>query len=491
MQNRRSPRFRRHLPWLLAWGLVTLLAALILGQREIGRQRESFDADLHRVHGLISQKLPLNDSLLTALTTAPSAESLTRMEQRLAQSHPQVLGVQKREPGGAWGDAALQAAEEMSATQKRAVITHVNLARGRYMLVQAAQPTSLALQLDLRAQIPWSDWPMARESSPAQVRLEFERQHLSLQDGILPAPDAPGWLFVFKKPVDSTSQPFTVTGLRHLAWSELPWSALFNISLLTALVLLAARALLRQRHDMARAQELVHMGEVGRLNTLNELAAGMAKELGAPLAAAQEAAALARSQLSSDEGEPLVALASVDSALDQLKNANAVVNRLRHVAEQPDLSHRMERISLMTAARATLDLLAPELARHHVRPNYVFAGPDFSVQAETEALQHILFQLVTNALQAMEGLRPHERQLTLSFASAGTMGHVTVQDSGPGIANNIATRIFEPFFTTRPGHLGLGLSQCETLAASMGGTLTAFNRMPNGAEFCLSLRLAG
>lgn len=490
MQNRRSPRYRRHLPWLLAWGLATLLAALILGQREISKQRDVFDADLHRVHSLISQKLPQNDALITSLATAPSADSRTRMEARLAVTHPQVISVQKREPGGSWGDEVLAAAQAASQKLNRPVTSNVNLARGRYLLMQAAEPASIALQLDLRAQIPWSDWPMARDAHPAQVRLEFERQYLSLQDGQLPAVDARGWLFSFSRALDSASQPFVLTGYRQLGWSELPWSALLNISLVTALLLLVARALLRQRHDMARARELMHMGEVGRINTMHELAAGMAKELGTPLNAAQAAVTHARRLLSTDDLEPLDALMAVDNAMDQLKNASNIVGRLRHVAEQPDLSHQLERLSLLDATRAALDLLQPELSRHGVRPKIEMAGEDFSVLAESEALQQILFQLVTNALQAMEGMRPQDRSLSILLVNAERMGHLTVQDTGPGIANKIATKIFDPFFTTRPGHLGLGLSQCETLASSMGGTLTAFNRVPHGAEFCLSLRVA-
>jgi signal transduction histidine kinase len=491
MQNRRSPRFRRHLPWLAVWVLVTLLAALILGQREIRKQRDQFDADLHRVHGLVSQKLLQNDALLGTLANAPNAESRARMESRLAASHPQVLGVQKREAGGSWGDEALGGAEDASAKQKHAFMAHVNLARGRYVLVQAALPTSLALQLDLRSQIAWIDWPMVRETSPVQVRLEIDRQYLNLQDGNLPTLGARGWSFDFRRPLDSASQPFILTAQRHLGWSELPWSAIVNVSLLAALLLLATRALLRQRHDMARARELMHMGEVGRLNTMNELAAGMAKELGGPIEAAQAAANQARAHLSDDSQEPLVALLAIDAAVDHLKNANSVVTRLRHVVEEPDLSHQLVRVSLHGAAKVAVDLLQPELTRQGVAPVIELAGEDFLVLAQVEALQHIIFQLITNALQAMQGMRAQERSLTLLLASAERMGHLTVQDNGPGIANNVATKIFEPFFTTRPGHLGLGLSQCETLASSMGGTLTAFNRVPRGAEFCLSLRLAG
>ncbi len=514
MQNRRTPRFRRHLPWAAAWALVSLLAALILGQREISHQRELFDADLHRIHGLLSQKLLHNDALLASLASLSGtpAESRSRTEQRLLQAQPQVIALLKRDSGTAWADDALKAAEAESARPAgvaaaktpRAVMANANLAgaaatgsppRARYFLVLSAEPTVLALQLDLRGQIPWSEWPMARDASPVQVRLEHERQMLTLQDGDLPEPGARGWLLDYRRTLDSASQPFTLTAQRHLAWRELPWSVMLNISLAVALLLLAARALLRQRHDMARARELVHMGEVGRLNTMQELAAGMAKELGTPVNAALAAASHARAQLSDDSQEPLLALASVDAAMDQLKTANVVVSRLRHVVEQPDLSHQLERISLLAAARAALDLLQPELTRHHVRPKLELTGPDFSVLAEKEALQQILFQLITNALQAMEGMRVQDRQLSLLISSplpgASPMGMLTVQDKGPGIANNVATQIFEPFFTTRPGQLGLGLSQCETLASSMGGTLTAFNRVPRGAEFCLSLRVAG
>jgi C4-dicarboxylate-specific signal transduction histidine kinase len=66
-----------------------------------------------------------------------------------------------------------------------------------------------------------------------------------------------------------------------------------------------------------------------------------------------------------------------------------------------------------------------------------------------------------------------------------------VQDSGPGFAPAALARAFEPFFTTRDGGLGLGLSLCETLAAGMGGALTARNRPEGGAELTLTLPQAG
>jgi len=71
-----------------------------------------------------------------------------------------------------------------------------------------------------------------------------------------------------------------------------------------------------------------------------------------------------------------------------------------------------------------------------------------------------------------------------------TQGCLRVQDSGPGMSPEVLPRVFAPFFTTREGGLGLGLSLCETLAGGMGGSLTAANRLPQGAEFVVSLPLA-
>jgi C4-dicarboxylate-specific signal transduction histidine kinase len=113
------------------------------------------------------------------------------------------------------------------------------------------------------------------------------------------------------------------------------------------------------------------------------------------------------------------------------------------------------------------------------------------VQAEPVALDQIVHNLLMNALQAVEKLPPGERWLTLTVSAHGARGQLDVADTGPGIAPEVLPRIFEPFYSTREGGLGLGLSLCETLATTMGGSLTATPNEPHGAVFALSLPLAG
>jgi C4-dicarboxylate-specific signal transduction histidine kinase len=112
------------------------------------------------------------------------------------------------------------------------------------------------------------------------------------------------------------------------------------------------------------------------------------------------------------------------------------------------------------------------------------------VQADAVALEQIVHNLLSNALQALQKVPLSERRLQLSAQAEGRRGVLVVRDSGPGIAPEALPRLFEPFFSTREGGLGLGLSLCETLAAGMGGELTGGNAATRGAEFRLSLPLA-
>jgi C4-dicarboxylate-specific signal transduction histidine kinase len=254
--------------------------------------------------------------------------------------------------------------------------------------------------------------------------------------------------------------------------------------------LLATRALLRQRTDRRRAEELLRLGQVARLNTLGELAAGMAHELNQPLTAMLSSTQAARRILSEDPPDLPTARVAIQHAVDQAQRASDVVNRLRHAVEQPDRGAQMQDVDLQQVARKALHLLEPELRRRFVEPTIELAGPAFRVRAEPVALEQIIHNLLMNALQALDQVQINDRKLVIALGSNDKFGQLTVRDTGPGIRSDVLPHVFEPFFTTRDGGLGLGLSLSESLASGMGGSLTAFNSTPRGAEFCLSLPLA-
>jgi C4-dicarboxylate-specific signal transduction histidine kinase len=323
-----------------------------------------------------------------------------------------------------------------------------------------------------------------------RVSLTQAGQTFLLQTGRLDTPASGGWHFEFRKQLAAESQPLMVLAERQVGWGELSWRWLLGQSLLLAGLLGAARTLLRQRQARRRAEELLRLGQIARLNTLGELAAGMAHELNQPLTAVLANTQAASRLLNEDEPDLPCVRQAMTQAVAQARRASEVITRLRRAVERPDLGGTLQAVKLHEVARQALYLLEPELARHQVSATLAPAGSALRVRAEPVALEQIIHNLLMNALQALDKVPASQRRLSITLSQSDTQGHLSVQDSGPGIAASVLPRLFEPFFTTREGGLGLGLSLCETLASGMGGSLSAHNRSQNGAEFILSLPLA-
>ena len=96
------------------------------------------------------------------------------------------------------------------------------------------------------------------------------------------------------------------------------------------------------------------------------------------------------------------------------------------------------------------------------------AGP-YHVMGSPIAIQTVLFQLVENALDAVEGLE--NPRIELSVTSEAERIRVGVKDNGCGIKQKDMSKIFVPFFTTKPKRKGLGLSIALKLMTQMGGRL--------------------
>jgi len=484
-------RLQRHAPWIAGWLAVSALGCVLLGQHALSRLEEAFDADARVAYRLLNHRAGQHDALLSTLALLRSGKDPSRPEQRLQAVYPQIVSVLHRDAEALWPQEYLVAAEAESRKLGRAVLSEAAIARGRYQLVMGADPTSYAVQIDIRGMVPWSEWPMAADTSPVRLTLDHAGQSFVLQTGQTTAAEPPsGWQFSFTQMLTSPSQPFELVARRQVGWAELPWSQMATWSLLVALLLLAARALLRLRTDGRRAHELLRLGQVARLNTLGELAAGMANDLNQPVAEMLTNTRIANRVLNEDPPDVLTGQLAVKDALVHAQRVSDVINRLRYVVSQPDKAARMEDVDLPTLARRALHVLEPELRRHGIEARIDMPGEPFSVRGDPGAVEQIMYNLLLNAMQSLDQVQIHDRRLVINLSSSGKHGHFVVRDTGPGMPIDVLPHVFEPFFTTREGGLGLGLSLSESMAHDMGGTLTAFNQTPHGAEFRLSLPLS-
>lgn len=478
---------RRYKLWIAAGLVASLLGAVLLARLQLAQLRDAFETDARIAHRLLSQRVVQHDAVLATLALLQPQAETSAPEQRLVALYPQILGVQRRERDAAWPDTRLAAAETLSRAVRRPALAALDLNSARYQLVLAAEPTSFALRMDLRAAVPWNEWPMAPDTSPVRVMLEHDNQRFVVQPGRI---GTGGWRFDFRKALASGSQPFDVVAERQVGWAELPWGRMGAWTLAVAALLAGACVVLRQREERRRAEELLRLGQVARLNTLGELAAGMAHEFNQPLTALLASTQAAGRLLAEDPPDLPLARNAMAVAAQQARRAADVVGRLRRAVARPDPAAQLQPVVLQDAVRDALYLLAPELQRRQVTGQVDAPAVAVTVQAEPVALEQIIHNLLMNALQALEQVPAGERNLRITLAAHATHGTLSVADTGPGMTPEVLQRVFEPFFTTRAGGLGLGLNLCETLAQRMGGQLTAAHQAPRGAAFELSLPLA-
>jgi C4-dicarboxylate-specific signal transduction histidine kinase len=115
-------------------------------------------------------------------------------------------------------------------------------------------------------------------------------------------------------------------------------------------------------------------------------------------------------------------------------------------------------------------------------------APGARVLARPGSLQQVLFNILLNAAQAMDG---NGRIFIRAAPDGDGRLELEIRDSGPGISPEHLPHVFEPFFTTKPAGegTGLGLAISDEIAHELGGALSVSNHPEGGARFALVLPL--
>jgi two-component system, NtrC family, C4-dicarboxylate transport sensor histidine kinase DctB len=107
-------------------------------------------------------------------------------------------------------------------------------------------------------------------------------------------------------------------------------------------------------------------------------------------------------------------------------------------------------------------------------------------------LQQVIVNLISNAIDAMDGVHPKPIEITILHEGTSKSGtcRIEVRDHGPGLSEAALAQAFDPFFTTKdPGQgLGLGLSISYNIVRDFDGRLAVANHPEGGAVFSVALR---
>jgi len=277
----------------------------------------------------------------------------------------------------------------------------------------------------------------------------------------------------------------------------------------------ANRELKEAHREMVRVEKMASVGQ---------LAAGIAHEIGNPLAAVLGYTAI----LQKETGDPEAAQ-YLDHIERETIRIQKIISGLLEFS-RPRETH-VQTLDMGGLVRETLDLVTPQPIFRQVRLDLALSEENLDVRGDRHQLQQAMVNLLINGAQAMEGegtlwitsesrtlavgeggvprrrATDHQRKRATDQKNADygadrksfpdlpwliegeVVVAVTIRDSGPGIPLEILGRIFDPFFTTKATGegTGLGLSITYGIIEAHGGALRARDCEDGGAEFVILL----
>ena len=237
----------------------------------------------------------------------------------------------------------------------------------------------------------------------------------------------------------------------------------------------AQNALQSAQAELARSAHVSRMGA---------MTASIAHEINQPLAAIVANANAALRWMARTPPDVAEARESLEQIVREGQRAADVIQSVRSMFKSKEVARAS--IDLNQLIHEVLTLAQGTLKKHGVVVRTELDEALNPVTGHRVQLQQVLFNLVTNAIEAME-LVPERTMLVKSELESGGEVRVTVEDSGSGIDPKDIDKIFSSFFTTKVEGMGMGLSICRSIVESHGGRLSALRAHSQGAAFQFTL----
>ena len=206
------------------------------------------------------------------------------------------------------------------------------------------------------------------------------------------------------------------------------------------------------------------------------LAAGIAHEVGNPLASISSLVQLLNRRNIDDETRTKLQL--VD---DQLRRIQRTLREL--VDFSRPVVYERSRCDIHSVLDAALSI-----AKYYKRKKGKQIVTDFAQQVPflmivRDQLVQVFLNLVLNAMDATE--EGGTIRIQTSLESDGL--RIEVRDDGCGIPTDSLPRVFQPYFTTKETGTGLGLFVCRNIVEQNGGRIDLTETSPHGTTFTVWL----
>jgi signal transduction histidine kinase len=223
--------------------------------------------------------------------------------------------------------------------------------------------------------------------------------------------------------------------------------------------------------DLTRVEQIEERERLrDRLAAVGEMAAAIAHEVKNPLAGIEVMAGLLRRKIPDIPD----AQAVLTDIIAEAKMANAIVQEVLEFVRPIRL--QVEHTGIAEALHAAVSLADTKASRGSIDVNVDVPAGLPEIKADHHQLTQLFTNLLINAYEAMESSKGRV-VITASTMQQDDGGEgreavrIEVQDSGPGMAPDVAEHVFDPFFTTKAQGSGLGLAIVRKIVDAHDGQI--------------------
>lgn len=248
-------------------------------------------------------------------------------------------------------------------------------------------------------------------------------------------------------------------------------------------LLLALMRDFTQRMRDANARHVEEVLQAERLSLVGQFAQSIVHDLKNPL----NIIGLAAELVDSDDMPREVRQEVADQIRTQVARLSMMVSEVLDFTREMPGSVKLTPVAFNDFIRELLAEMRPVAAERAVAIVCEKPPPEVRMALDHRRMLQAFYNLINNAADFM----PEGGTVKLRFAMAGGREiSIEVEDTGPGIAPEIAGRLFEPFATFgKKSGTGLGLSICKRIIEDHKGRIDARSEPGRGAIFTITLPL--
>jgi len=242
----------------------------------------------------------------------------------------------------------------------------------------------------------------------------------------------------------------------------------------------------RKRAEHTLGETQADLARVSRLTALGEFAASIAHEVRQPLTSIMINARACLRWLANGTPDLSEIKSALIDVVDAGQRADDVISRNRKLFN--DRTVQKVALDFNEVVREAMVLTRQRLQANRVTITTSSTGVLPPVYADRVELQQVLLNLISNSIDAMEGIDPGAKEISIcaSLEAEGCL-KVAVSDTGIGLAGVDMRRMFGLSYTTKPRGTGVGLSVSRAIIEAHGGELWAEQNDGAGATFFFTI----